>query len=81
MKKVFVLLCVLGFVLIIGTAGAADSELISTSSLVLRTIISTSMISLSFLEIKACNRRKEVLKRRQQNSQMIINWFYYTYLL
>lgn len=57
MKKVFILLCVLGFVLIITTAGAADSELISTSSLVLRTILSTSILSLSYLGVKACNRR------------------------
>ena len=59
LKKILTTLCVLsmvsGFLLIIGTAGASDLELISFGTLVVRSLIGTSILGGGFFGLKALN--------------------------
>ena len=65
MKNIFIFIGFLGFVLILGTAGASDMGTISFGQVVLRIALSLAMVGISFFGIKRCNRMIEIANRRR----------------
>ena len=62
-KKVFIIIGAIGFVLALGTAGASDMEAISFGEIAIKMIASMLLIGISVAGIKRCNRQVELADR------------------
>jgi len=71
MKKFFTALCVLGFVLLLGTAGAFENGAITWKATVLQSLLGMSMFLGSYLAI--CRHEREVARRRARRARVHSN--------
>lgn len=69
MKKfVYIILGLIGFILAIGTVGAADQEAISFNRLVIQCLISSALVGISFFGI-SLEEKREANRRYKRGSR------------
>ena len=65
MKKIFIIIGLIGLIMGLGTAGASDMDLISFGEIFVKMLISVLMLSFSFIGVRYCERKTIIENRRK----------------